>query len=127
MRAADTNILVRLFTQDDPKQVEAARRFVTNGAWISHLVIAETLWVLQAAYGRRRPEIIAAVEMLLSNRSLVVQEPETVSAALHLFKESKGVDFSDCLILCIAQKAGHAPLGTLDKKFGRIDGVAIAK
>lgn len=125
MRAADTNILVRLFTEDDRKQAEAARRFVKGGAWISHLVVAETIWVLQSVYGRTRDDIAKAVETLVSNESLVLQDPETVTAALDVFTKNKGVDFSDCLMVSIAQKAGHKPLGTLDKKLARLHGTTL--
>jgi predicted nucleic-acid-binding protein len=40
MRAVDTNVLIRLITPDDKKQVDAAEAFVANGAWVSHLVMA---------------------------------------------------------------------------------------
>ncbi len=43
MRAVDTNVLVRLVARDDPTQVAAAENFVARGAWISHLVLAETV------------------------------------------------------------------------------------
>jgi hypothetical protein len=41
MRAAETNLLVRLIVLDDPKQAAAADEFVAAGAWVSHLVFAE--------------------------------------------------------------------------------------
>ncbi|HEX6160664.1 MAG TPA: hypothetical protein VF111_10890 [Thermoanaerobaculia bacterium] len=43
MRAVDTNVLVRLITRDDPSQVKVAEEFVAKGAWVSHLVLAETI------------------------------------------------------------------------------------
>ena len=45
MRAVDTNVLVRLLARDDPKQVKVAENFVSAGAWVSHVVLAETVWV----------------------------------------------------------------------------------
>ncbi len=48
MRAVDTNVLIRLITRDDPRQVTAAESYVARGAWVSHLVLAETVWVLSA-------------------------------------------------------------------------------
>jgi predicted nucleic-acid-binding protein len=39
MRAVDTNVLVRLVTRDDRKQVSAAESFVSKGAWVSTLVL----------------------------------------------------------------------------------------
>ncbi len=73
MLAVDTNVLVRLITRDDPKQTAAA--FVARGAWVSHLVLAETTWVLAAAYAVAAPKIAKAVEMLLNHRELAVQDP----------------------------------------------------
>ncbi|MGZ5117870.1 MAG: hypothetical protein ACXWIH_17555 [Burkholderiales bacterium] len=52
MRAVDTNLLVRLLVRDDADQVNAAETFVSKGAWVSHLVLGETLWVLDAIYNR---------------------------------------------------------------------------
>lgn len=50
MRAIDTNVLVRLITGDDARQAAAAAAFVRSGAWVSHLVLAETSWVLTSVY-----------------------------------------------------------------------------
>jgi predicted nucleic-acid-binding protein len=50
MRAVDTNVLVRLVTRDDRKQVAAAESFVSKGAWVSTLVLTEATWVLTAVY-----------------------------------------------------------------------------
>ena len=52
MLAVDTNVLVRLLVHDDAKQAKAADPFIVKGAWVSHLVLAETLWVPQAMYSR---------------------------------------------------------------------------
>ena len=52
MRAVDTNVLVRLVTRDDTKQVAAAENFVARGAWVPHLVLAEATWVLTSVYER---------------------------------------------------------------------------
>ena len=45
MRAVDTNVLIRLVTRDDPKQVLAAEAFVAKGVWVSHLVLVEAVWL----------------------------------------------------------------------------------
>lgn len=122
MRAVDTNVLVRLFVANDPKQTAWAKNFIGAGAWISHLVLAETIWVLTSFYAMERKRIVLAVETLLSNNLLTVQDRETVADALLLFRSKRGVDFSDCLILTTARRHGHAPLGTFDAKLARLDG-----
>jgi len=122
MRAVDTNVLVRLMTRDDPKQVAVAEAFVAPGAWVPHLAIAEASWVLASVYEREPDAIATALEMLLSHQHLTVQDAETVAAALVEFRQRPKVGFSDCLMVEVARKAGHTPLGTFDRHLGRIDG-----
>ena len=122
MRAVDTNVLVRLITRDDPRQVVSADHFVAKGAWVSHLPLAETSWVLASVYDRSAAEIATAVELLLNHRELTLQDPDVVAAALAVFKDRPAVGFSDCLLLEIARKAGQLPLGTFDRDLGKLDG-----
>jgi predicted nucleic-acid-binding protein len=122
MRAVDTNVLVRLVTRDDVKRVALAEAFVANGAWVPHLAVAEATWVLASVYDRGPEAIATAVEMLLNHEHLTVQHAETVAAALEQFRVLPAVGFSDCLMVEVARKAGHMPLGTFDRDLGRIDG-----
>jgi predicted nucleic-acid-binding protein len=122
MHAIDTNVLVRLAARDDPKQVAAAEAFVAKGAWVSHLVLAETIWVLSAVYELSTQEISKAVEMFLNHRQLSLQESETVAAALDHYRKKPSLGFSDCLILEIARRAGHLSLGTFDRDLAKLDG-----
>ncbi|MBL8942826.1 MAG: PIN domain-containing protein [Myxococcales bacterium] len=122
MRAADTNLLVRLIAQDDAKQAAAAKSFVSAGAWVSHLVLAETIWVLDSVYELGPAALATAVRMLLEHDALVLQDPDVVEAALDSFTARPNLGFSDCLILEIARKAGHLPLGTFDRGLAKLDG-----
>jgi len=123
MRAVDTNVLVRLVTRDEAKQVATAEAFVARGAWVPHLVLAEASWVLTSVYNRRPEEIATAIEMLLNHEHLTLQDPEAVAAAVASFRKRPAVGFSDCLVLEVARKAGHLPLGTFDRDFSRLAGV----
>lgn len=122
MRAVDTNVLVRLIARDDRKQVAAAEAFVATGAWVPQLAVAEAAWVLAAVYHRDRHSIATAIEMLLAHEHLTVQDAETVAAAVALFRQQPGVDFSDCLMVEVARRAGHSPFGTFDRALGKVDG-----
>jgi|SRR5215469_3115909 len=122
MRAVDTNVLVRLIVRDDAGQVRSADDFISGGAWVSHLVLAETIWVLDAVYERTADQIAAALEMLLNHRDLSLQDADVVISALEQFKSRPALGFSDCLTLQIAYKAGHLPLGTFDKDLAKLDG-----
>ena len=123
MRAVDTNVLLRLMVRTDPNQVRAAEQFVAKGAWVSLLVLAESIWVLDAVYERAPPQIAAAVDVLLSHGNLVLQDPHVVAAALVSYRKNRALGFSDCLVLEIARKAGHLPLGTFDRALSKVEGV----
>lgn len=122
MRAVDTNVLVRLATRDDAKQVAAAEAFVAKGAWVPHLVLAEAMWVLASVYDLGPSEVATAVEMFLNHRNLTLQDVDAVAAALEHFRKRPRLGFSDCLVLEVVRKAGHLPLGTFDRELGKFDG-----
>ena len=123
MRAIDTNVLVRLITRDDERQVETAEEFVSKGAWVSHLVLAETSWVLDSVYDRTPEQIAKAMGMLLDHKQLTIQDQDAVEAALEKFRKNKGISFSDLLILEIARKNGHLPLGSFDRELAKLEGI----
>lgn len=51
MIAVDTNVIVRLLTNDDPHQTEKVARLMEgNSVFISKTVLLETEWVLRVAY-----------------------------------------------------------------------------
>jgi predicted nucleic-acid-binding protein len=122
MRAIDTNVLVRLIARDDSRQALLAEAFVEQGAWVSVLALAEATWVLATVYELSSKDLAKAIEMLLNHQDLTLQDPETVAAALELFRAKPALGFSDCLILQLAMKAGHLPLGTFDRNLAKADG-----
>ncbi len=122
MRAVDTNVVVRVITRDNPHQAAVADLFGEEGAWISVLALAESIWVLDTNYGFSAEELADAVEMLLHHRDFVLQDSDVVGAALDLFRLRPSLGFSDCLMLSLARKAGHLPLGTFDRNLGRVEG-----
>ena len=122
MRAVDTNVLVRVLARDDPKQVRVADDFVAAGAWVSLLALAETMWVLTTVYERDTAEIGASVEQLLNHKDLIIQDRDVVAAALEIFRSRPALGFTDCVLLEVARKAGHLPLGTCDRNLSKIEG-----
>ena len=123
MLAVDTNLLVRLVTRDDADQARAAEAFVRPGAWVSHLVLADLIWVLDAVYDLPRHQISKAVEMLLHHKDLTLQDPDVVTSAVAQYRSGPAIGFSDCLVLEIARQAGHLPVGTFDRNFAKLPDV----
>ena len=122
MRAVDTNVLVRIVTRDDARQAASADAFVEKGAWVSVLALAEATWVLATVYEQNASGLVTALEMLLNHKDLTLQDSDVVAAALDLFRSRPALGFSDCLMLQLARKSGHLPLGTFDRALGKIEG-----
>jgi predicted nucleic-acid-binding protein len=89
---------------------------------VPHVVLVEAIWVLAAVYELEAPALATAVEMLLNHRDLTVQDGDAVSAALPQYRRKPALSFSDCLVLEVARKAGHLPLGTFDRNLAKLEG-----
>jgi predicted nucleic-acid-binding protein len=108
MIGLDTNIVVRYLTHDDAAQTAAAVRVIDSlssdsPGFISLIVIAELVWVLEVSYRFRKNEIEQVLETLLRSKELFIERAEIVSQALRKFSASRG-EFADCLI----ERCGHA-------------------
>lgn len=113
-------MLIRLLVRDDAAQTERAEQFIADGAWVSQLVLAESVWVLESVYELDSARLRAAVAMLLEHRQLVLHDAATVRAALGEFVARTGLGFADCLIVAEAKSRNHVPLGTFDRKLARL-------
>jgi predicted nucleic-acid-binding protein len=122
MRAVDANVLVRLVTGDDRAQARHAEAFISKGAWVSLLALAESTWVLETVYDRNAAEIATTIDMLLNHLHLTVQDADVARSALDDFRRRPSLGYSDCLMLAVGRKAGHVPLGTFDRNLARLEG-----
>jgi predicted nucleic-acid-binding protein len=122
VRAIDSHVLVRLIARDDAAQAAAAESFVAGGAWVSHLALVETVWVLDAVYGLDAGRLARGVRMLLDHSKLAIEAPHVVDAAVAHFEARPALGFSDCMMLEVARAAGHQPLGTFDRKLAKLPG-----
>ncbi len=122
MLAVDTNVLVRLFVEDDEAEAGHARALArAEVLWVSHVVLAEISWVLTSLYDFSREALAGVVERMLEGQRFEVQEPAVVAAALKDYRESKA-GFADCLILEIARSQSVTPLATFDGKLSKLSG-----
>jgi len=125
MIGLDTNILVRYLTQDDPVQSAKAtyileRRLTPkNPGFVSVVVVVETVWVLDRAYGLTAQEIAAAVERLLQVEVLIIEDEQQVFTAMVALKEGRA-SFADALIAELGARAGCTRTLTFDQRAGRL-------
>jgi predicted nucleic-acid-binding protein len=95
--AVDTNLLVRLVTNDDPEQAERAAAAVDagEGFFVPLSVSLELEWVLRGAYRLGVDQVVRAFEGLLSVRPLHFEQEAMVREALR--RHRQGLDFADAL------------------------------
>ena len=122
MIGLDTNVLVRYITHDHPAQSAAAVNVMDSlssdlPGFLSLVVIAEVVWVLQFSYHFKREEIAHVVERLLRSKELVLERAEIVSQAVRKFRASRA-NFADCLIERCAHAAECQYVLTFDKNAG---------
>ncbi|WOD38989.1 type II toxin-antitoxin system VapC family toxin [Nodosilinea sp. E11] len=114
MIAVDTNIIVRLITQDDESQYRASVDLFQNPEiFIPDTVILETEWVLRFAYGFKAAEICAAFRKIFGLSNVYLANENLMSQVLQWYE--KGLDFGDALHLATSQHC--SALYTFDKAF----------
>ena len=132
MIGIDTNILVRLLTDDDPAQAEAVRRLLTPLDTVAEsvvnndIVLVETLWTLHRLYGFDRQTQLDVLNQLLSALTFRFENRDLVTQAVRLFAHSSA-DFSDCLIATKNTGMGCEYTATFDQAMGKLKGVELLK
>ena len=131
MTGLDTNVLVRYFTDDEPRQARAARQLIemrlTRDApgHVNVVTLAETAWVLQRLYGAVRAEVERVVDSLLTAPNVVVERKPLVRKALQAYVATTATGFSDCLIAQLNLDAGCASTMTFDKRAAKAPGFSL--
>lgn len=120
----DTNVLVRFLINDIPLQQSLAREWLEEAKsgkrdiFVPSLVVAESIFVLKKFYKMGYWEIFEAVEALVNERWLKVENREVLNLALSFF--AKGKHFVDSYLLALKQMFGYEIL-TFDKKLKKIN------
>lgn len=117
MTALDTNILVRVLTDDDPAQVRAARDLLASDDTfrVPITVILETGWVLEAIYELERSVVADGLRHFFGLPNVEVDRSQQVARALQWYED--GLDFADAIHLALSQDADQ--LATFDRAFAR--------
>ena len=115
--ALDTNLLVRLLTNDDPEQARRVADLIddSSACFVPITVVLELEWVLRGAYQLPREAIIRAFRGLNAIRQLHLEQEEQVLQALEAY--GQGLDFADALHLLRSE--GCAALVSFDRSFVR--------
>ena len=130
MIGIDTNILLRLWLNDDPAQNKRLDALLANhggtpgSLLVTDVVLVEAVWTLKSAFEQDKHAQLIAVRSLLEETAFAFEDREAVAAALTLF-EASSCGFADCLVV-----ATHAPQGcdftaTFDRGMRKLPGVKV--
>ncbi len=113
MIAIDTNILVRIVTNDDPEQTQRAALILQNQSiFISKTVILELEWVLRFSYSLERAIILTTLQKILVTDNFTIEQSSAIEQSLQWYE--KGIDFADALHLACSLHANQ--FVSFDKK-----------
>ena len=117
MLAVDTNVLVRLVTNDEPTQARRALAAMErNPVFIAKTVLLELEWVLRYSYDLQRDVILRTLRGLLGLATVQVEDFANVTRALPMYEA--GMDFADALHLVSCSPAER--FGTFDSGLVRV-------
>lgn len=120
MIGIDTNILLRLWLNDDPAQNKrtdsllAAHGGMPASLLVTDVVLAEAVWTLKSAFEQDKHAQSPAVRNRLEETTCAFEDRDTVLAALSLF-EAGSCGFADCLIVAKHARQGCDFTATCDR------------
>lgn len=125
MIGLDTNVLIRHLTQDDPIQSPKATQFIEqtltedSPGFVSLVVMAETVWVLESVYRQSAAQLADTVDRVLQIASLVIEAEQAVFTAMVAVKENRA-SFADALVGTLHAQAGCMTTVTFDRRAARL-------
>ena len=128
--SVDTNILVRLVTQDDARQARAVDRLMARCAnegqllWVPLTVVLELEWVLRTRANLAKAQFIQTMNALLSMVELSFESENAVEQALSDYQEGSA-DFGESLHVALARARQALPFWTFDRKAAKVDAASV--
>jgi predicted nucleic-acid-binding protein len=112
---ADTNVLVRAITGDDPHQSVAAQSQLATAEVIAVTLpaLCELVWVLSRGYRIPLPDVGDAIRRLINSANVAVNRPAAESGLALL---NAGGDFADGVIAYEGKWLGGAEFVSFDRK-----------
>lgn len=118
-RFLDTNVLLYLYSEDEPNKRARARDLIMDGGhtWISTQVLSEMANVLHRKFGVAYPDIAVALQEIRAVCAVHPVTAETIALALNLAERYRYA-YYDSLILAAALECGCNELASEDMQHG---------
>jgi predicted nucleic-acid-binding protein len=98
----DTNLLVRIFAQDDPVQASRVARLLEHEleqdkAFLDAIVLVEFAWTMRRVYRWERDWVLTALEKLSDHPNIEIEDRDTFRDAIAQCRNLR-VDFPDAYL-----------------------------
>lgn len=120
----DTNILVRHLTGDPPAMAARASRFLAEerDLFLTDLIVAETIYVLESFYEAPRYVVAEAVRALIAFESVVCVDPSLLLRAVEVYEVDR-LDFAEAYLVACAETTGVGRVASFDRSISRVSTV----
>lgn len=115
----DTNIIIRLITRDNEKQLEKARKLFSHKEKLyifEDSAMMEVIFVLSGKiYQYSREKTAAKIKSIMQFSNLYCNK-SIIEGALDIYVKYPKLSFTDCYLAVVTETSGETPLWTLDHK-----------
>lgn len=130
MIGIDTNILLRLWLDDDPARSRRIDALLdehggTPGSLlVTDVVLVEAVWTLRSAFEQDKAAQLIAVRSLLNETAFAFENREAIVSAVAMFEEGS-CGFPDCLVVAKHAQQGCDFTATFDRGMRKLPGVKV--
>jgi predicted nucleic acid-binding protein len=117
----DTNVLVRHLTGDPEEMAARATAYLATESelFLTDLVVAETVYVLESFYETPRAQIGNSIRSLLGFKSVVCVDAALLLRAIEVY-ETDRLDFAEAYLVACAESTGITKIASFDRSTDRI-------
>ncbi|MGE3370409.1 MAG: type II toxin-antitoxin system VapC family toxin [Rhizobiaceae bacterium] len=114
---ADTNLILRMLLNDDPRQSPAAVRAISDATTVAVTLptLCEIAWVMRSRFRLSRSDVARFMKTVVATDKIVLDRP-AVEAGLALLEA--GGDFADGVIAHEGRRLGGDTFVTFDRDAG---------
>lgn len=118
----DTNVLVRHLTGDPAGLAARATAYLGSERelFLTDLVAAETVYVLESFYDAPRDEVAQALRSLVAFDSIVCVDPALLLRAVEVY-ETDRIGFAEAYLVACAESTGVGKVASFDRSIDRVD------
>jgi predicted nucleic-acid-binding protein len=117
----DTNVLVRHLTGLSEEMATQATAYLGTESrlFLTDLVVAETVYVLESFYQSPRAQVAEAIRSLLAFKSVVCVDTALLLRAAEVY-ESDRLDFAEAYLVACAESTGINKVASFERSIDRV-------